>query len=249
MSISNTINFLISIFEFWINTSWYIALLMSLVTNLVVFFIAALCIEWITNRWVSEDGIFHFIDNKQLSNNQKRYEIKNGIIACGLFSLVSLLARELFEGVVPQSWGELLVEVVLFTVFYETYSYFVHRLLHLKPFTQWHGVHHRSHRVTPWSAYSVHPAEALLICLSAPLFMLIFPVHLAVIFVFHIFGVAFTMVLHSNVILNKRIPLSSTFNTYTRGHAAHHHKGNVNFGFVNTFWDRRFKTIYRNENV
>ena len=247
MSIYNIVDLLIFLFDFWINTNWYIALLMSLAANLVVFFVAAFCIEWMTNRWVAEDGLFHFIDNKPLSKNQKRYEIQNGIIACGLFSLVSLLARELFEGIVPQSWQQLFIEVLLFTVFYETYSYFVHRLLHLKPFIQWHGVHHRSHRVTPWSAYSVHPIEALLICLSAPIFMLIFPVHLAVIFAFHIFGVAFTMVLHSNIILDKRIPLSSLFNTYTLRHAAHHHKGNVNFGFVNTFWDKRLKTQYRNQ--
>ena len=232
------------LFEFWIDTSWYIALLMSLATNLLVFFVAAYCIEWITNRWISDDGIFHLIDSGPLGKNQKQYEIKNGVISCLLFSLVSLSARELFEGVLPGSLKQLLIEVLAFTIFYETYSYFVHRLLHLKPFTQWHGVHHRSHRVTPWSAYSVHPIEALLICLSAPLFMLIFPVHLAVIFVFHILGVVFTMALHSNIILNKRIPLSSIFNAYTLCHAAHHKKGNVNFGFVNTFWDVRFKTIY-----
>ena len=136
------------------------------------------------------------------------------------------------------------IEVLVFTIFYETYSYFVHRILHTRQFRNPHSVHHYSVRTTPWSAYSVHPVEALLIGMSAPLFMLIFPVHLSVIFAFHILGVTFTMLIHSNLQLNSRIVFSRLFNRYTRYHSAHHSIGNVNFGFVHSLWDSYFKTKF-----
>jgi len=180
---------------------------------------------------------------------QKISEIKNGFVACAILALVSLFARKLFVGIVPESINQLLIEVLVFTVFYETYSYFVHRILHTKRFRKPHSVHHYSVRTTPWSAYSVHPIEALLIGMSAPIFMLMFPVHLGVIFAFHILGVIFTLLIHSNLQLNERIIFSQLFNRYTNYHSAHHSLGNVNFGFVHSFWDSCFKTEFIEKKV
>jgi len=229
-------------FEFWIQTNWYIAFSMSLVTNLVIYVVAAYLINTITQKMTKNNWLGEYIDNRPFKNRQKVNEIKNGIVACVVFSLVSLLARELFAGIIPLSITQLLIEVLVFTLFYETYSYFVHRLLHTKLFRKLHSVHHYSVRTTPWSAYSVHPIEALLIGMSAPLFMLIFPVHLSVIFAFHILGVVFTLFIHSNLKLNGSNVFCQLFNRYTECHSAHHSIGNVNFGFVNSLWDLCFKT-------
>lgn len=231
-------------FEFWIQTDWYIAFVMSLMTNLGVYFVAAYLINHLTQKITQNNRLGQYIDDRPFKEGQKISEIKNGVFACAVFSFVSLLARELFVGVIPVSITQLLVEVLLFTLFYETYSYFVHRLLHTKIFRKPHSVHHYSVRTTPWSAYSVHPVEALLIAMSAPLFMLMWPVHLGVIFAFHILGVVFTLVIHSNLKLNGSNMFCQLFNRYTECHAAHHSIGNVNFGFVNSFWDLCFKTKY-----
>ncbi len=85
--------------------------------------------------------------------------------------------------------------------------------------------------------------------MSAPLFMLMFPVHLSVIFAFHILGVIFTMLIHSNLQLNDRIIFSRLLNNCTKGHSAHHSIGNVNFGFVHSFWDTYFKTKLIKRNI
>jgi sterol desaturase/sphingolipid hydroxylase (fatty acid hydroxylase superfamily) len=231
-------------FEFWIQTKFYIAFVMSLVTNLAIYFVAAYLINYLTQKITQDNRLGKYIDNRPFKKGQKLNEVKNGIFACGIFSLVSLLARELFVGIIPLSITQLLIEVIVFTVFYETYSYFVHRLLHTKKFRKPHSVHHYSVRITPWSAYSVHPIEALLIGMSAPLFMLIFPVHLGVIFAFHILGVVFTLLIHSNLKLHGSNIFSQLFNRYTECHAAHHSIGTVNFGFINSFWDFCFKTKY-----
>jgi sterol desaturase/sphingolipid hydroxylase (fatty acid hydroxylase superfamily) len=242
LSIGSILEDLILMFEFWIQTHWYIAFVMSLVTNLGIYFVASYLISFLTQKITKDGRLGKYIDERPLKVGQKLSEIKNGIVACAMFSLVSLLARELFVGVIPLSITQLLIEVFVFTFFYETYSYFIHRLLHTKPFRKPHSVHHYSVRTTPWSAYSVHPIEALLIAMSAPLFMLIFPVHLSVIFTFHILGVVFTLLIHSNLKLNGSNFLCQLFNRYTECHAAHHSIGNVNFGFINSFWDICFKT-------
>ena len=242
LSISYIIESLMLLFEFWIQTTWYIALAMALITNLVVYFVAAYLINYLTQKIAQGNRLGEYIDDRPLKKGQKVNEIKNGVLACAMFSLVSLLARELFVGIIPLSITQLLFEVLAFTLFYETYSYFVHRILHTKQLRKLHYVHHYSIRTTPWSAYSVHPVEALSIGLSAPIFMLIFPVHLSVIFAFHILGVVFTLLIHSNLKLKGKNIFSQLFNRYTESHAAHHSIGNVNFGFINSFWDLCFKT-------
>jgi len=249
LSISNIVETVILMFEFWIQTNWYIAFVMSLVTNLGIYIIAASFIDVLTIKIAADGSFGEFIDNRPLRKRQKINEVKNGIGACAIFALVSLLARNLFVGIIPESINQLVIEMLVFTIFYETYSYFVHRILHTKRFRKAHSVHHCSVRTTPWGAYSVHPIEALLIGMSAPIFMLLFPVHLGVIFAFHIFGVIFTMLIHSNLALSGRIIFSGLFNSYTRNHSAHHSIGNVNFGFVNSFWDSCFKTKIIEEKI
>ena len=240
----NNLSFLdlcILIFEFWIQTNWYIAFLMSLFTNLTVYLVGAYVINAITQK-VTKNSLFgKYIDNRPFKRDQRKYEIKNGIIACIIFSLVGLLPRKLFVAILPLSVTQLLIEILVFILFYETYSYLIHRLLHTKLFLKPHFVHHYSIRISSWTAYSIHPIEAFLIAMSAPLFMLLYPMHLSVIFMFHILGLVFTLIIHSNLKLNGNNILCQVFNRYTEYHCAHHTVGNINFGFINSFWDRCFK--------
>jgi len=245
LNISDIADNVIVLFEFWIQTSIYIAFLMSVVSNLAIYFIMAIIIEAIAIKVTKNSDFGQFIDDRPFKKGQKTQEMKYGFIACIIFSLVSLIARELFEGVLPESLFKMCIEILAFTLFYETYSYFVHRLLHTKLLRKAHSVHHQSIRVSPWSAFSVHPIEAFFISMSAPLFMLIFDIHLSIIFAFHILGVLFTMILHSNLKLDERRLFSGFFNRYTNHHSAHHVIGNVNFGFVHQFWDNLLKTNYK----
>lgn len=239
MNLFHSIN---KLFDFWITTDWYIAIMMSFVVNLIVYLSVSAGIFLFTRKMDSAKATGSFIATEPLKKGQLSKEIKYGTISCFIFAVASLFTRELFEGIWPQSVVGLLVEIMVFAIFYETYSYFIHRLLHLKPFLRIHAVHHYSRRVTPWSSYSVHPFEAVMIGLSAPLFMLMFPMHLAVILILHVLGMSFTILIHSNFVLNENIVLSKVFNGYTEYHALHHAKVKTNFGFINRFWDTVFKT-------
>ncbi len=231
-----------NIFKYWITADWYIALLMSFIINSTIYALTASSFSFITEKLSSANLVGAYIDTRKLKDAQIKKEIFYGVFACFIFSITSLLIRSLSNNIWPETALNFAVQLIVFPLFYESYSYFVHRLLHIRLFRKIHSIHHSSVRVTPWSAYSVHPIEALFIGVSAPLFMFLFPMSLSVVLTLHIFGMVFTILLHSNFAINESLVLSSKINNYTNGHVLHHQKSLVNFGFVNSFWDKVFKT-------
>ncbi|UTA46704.1 sterol desaturase family protein [Simiduia sp. 21SJ11W-1] len=156
-----------------------------------------------------------------------------------MFALLSLLTRTLADALWPTSVGMAALQALGFILFYEVYSFVVHRLLHTPLFRRIHRVHHRSVVTTPWSAYSVHPVEAALIGLSAPLYMLALPLSLGVAFVLHFAGILLTIGLHANITHRRQhtwgLPAIAR-------HGAHHTRGNVNYGFTQPLLDKALKT-------
>lgn len=217
---------------------------MSIASNIVIYTFTATILSALIKIAVEKKAIGSYINNRNLKPNQVRREIKNGLIACIVLATCSLFTRGLFKGIWPESLNTLLLQIVSFVIFYETYSYFVHRLLHTKLLAKFHSVHHSSVRVTPWSAYSVHPIEAAMIGLSAPLFMCLLPLSLGVALILHISGMMFTILLHSNYHLSKTKIFKIIFH-YPEYHSSHHTSGNANFGFINRFWDYLLKTNQR----
>ncbi len=228
--------------NYWINASWVIALLISTVTNSLIFVSTAFLLEKVTKKLLISNSSFSLINGFNFKKDQRIKEIKYGLIACLIFAGGSLFVRELFTNVFPQSFYELIIQSFSFVLFYETYSYFIHRLLHTKYFIRIHAIHHSSVRVTPWSAYCVHPVEAFFIGLSAGLFMLFFDLSLIIALVFHVFGMMFTIFIHSNITMNSSKSILTKIFSYPQYHAKHHKKSRVNFGFINQVWDKIFKT-------
>lgn len=235
-------NFINQLFEYWINTHWAIAILMSILANLIIYIIVASAVSFFTQYVVESKGVGRYIDTRNYKANQKSKEIKNGVFACVILGFCSILTRLNFHGVWPESIMLLFFQVAVFAIFYDAYSYFVHRLLHNKYLIKFHSVHHASVRVTPWSAYSVHPLEAVAIGVSAPIFMCIFPLSLGVAFTLHIFGMILTILLHSNYEYISNIKALNMVFSYLSYHSKHHFFGNVNYGFINGFWDVVLKT-------
>lgn len=225
--------------RYWVEAPWYVALTMSLMVNVSVFVVTAYMLDSAIARLAADGKYGNYLDERELKPGQIKFEIRYGVAACAMFALLSLFTRLLFDQYWPASLQQLAMQLFFFVLFYETYSYFVHRLLHTGWFIKFHSVHHRSVRVTPWTAYSVHPVEAAFIGLSAPIFMSIFPMSLGLTLLLHIFGMIFTIVLHSNFQLRGQLDKLLRYPAY---HASHHLLGKVNFGFIHSFWDDRFNT-------
>ncbi|MBB3167902.1 sterol desaturase family protein [Simiduia aestuariiviva] len=234
-------NLIDELLRYWIAAPWPIAFTIAFASNTTAYLISAYIIERASHLLIDRK-MAAWIDDRAPRANQRRIEIYYGIIACGIFAALSLLTRLVYSTVWPENLIELLLQVVVFIIFYETYSYFVHRLLHTKWLIKIHAVHHRSTRTTPWSAYSVHPIEAAFIGISAPIFMLFVPMSIGVAFVLHFSGMLFTIFIHSNTSLLHVNPATNLTNNLANQHVTHHRVGNRNFGFVNSIWDYLCKT-------
>jgi len=209
-------SFINQLFQFWANSHWIIAFIMSCVVNILVYVFTATILNKVITYIVQARQHGEYIDSRSLKENQVRVEVKNGIVACAIFAIGSLASRELFADFLPSSILNLFFQIIGFVIFYESYSYLVHRIMHLKFLSKYHYVHHKSVRVTPWSAYSVHPVEAFFISISAPLFMLLLPLSLSVALTLHIFGMMFTILLHCNLQYTANNFLLKVFFSYPR---------------------------------
>ncbi len=233
--------------QFWIESHWFVALLISTLANVGIYLGAAWLLSSLIERLIKKHPQFSHIDARPLHSDQVRREITFGVMACAVFAAVSLLSRAMFVTLWPESWLDFLLQIGAFLLFYEVYSYAVHRLLHSRWLRKQHAVHHRSVRVTPWSAYSVHPVEALCFSLTVPMFMWLWPFSLSVALLLHMGGMVFTILLHANVCYHGQQAILNFLFSHPRYHARHHAESRFHFGFLNSWCDRAFNTIKQTE--
>lgn len=124
---------------------------------------------------------------------------------------------------------------------HDTYFYFIHRALHLKPLYQWfHQTHHASLQPSPWASFSFHPVESILNAAFLPLVILFLPLHPLVI-LFHL-----TLMTVSAIFNHLGFELfpkfSQKFFVGALHHSEHHRLFRSNYGLFFTFWDLVFKT-------
>ena len=149
---------------------------------------------------------------------------------------------KIYDDVATYGWAYLVFSVVLWSFGLDTYFYWTHRFMHHPKFYKlFHMTHHRSHNPTPFTAYSFAPSEAVLVYLFVPIFFSIVPMH----------DVAFVSAMLIQIVRNGiapcgyeifprgwvQHPILGLFTTVTH-HDLHHEKGNGNYAFYFTFWDR-----------
>ena len=135
---------------------------------------------------------------------------------------------------------------ILLLAGYETYYYWLHRLMHHRSvYKIIHKVHHESIEPTVFSAFSFHPLEAFVQFIFFPIVILLIPLHLsAIAAVFSILTVS-AMINHAGVEVYgngwiiKHIIGSSH-------HDLHHREFKTNFGLNLTWWDNAMKTSSHN---
>ncbi len=194
----------------------------------------------------------------KLRNKQILRELRNSglsiLVFAIAFSITNSALEAMFGGpvfkiysdIAEYGWPYLIFSVVLWTIGLDTYFYWSHRFMHLrKTYKFFHLEHHKSHNPTPFTAYSFAPPEAILVYLFVPAFFFFIPMH----------ELAFTAAMLTQIIRNgighcgyEIFPRGwvdnrflDLFTTVTH-HDLHHEKGNGNFGFYFTFWDRAMGT-------
>ena len=130
---------------------------------------------------------------------------------------------------------------------HDTYFYWVHRAMHHpKLFKFFHRAHHRSVTPTAWAIYSFAIPEAVVMFAFVPLWLILVPAPIWVMFTWANFQLIRNAMGHSGFELHPRwwlsSPLTRWINTTTH-HDLHHSGGfNSNYGLYFTWWDRLMGT-------
>ena len=140
--------------------------------------------------------------------------------------------------------------IAIAIVLHDSYFYWAHRAMHSKRlYKLFHLTHHRSHNPTPFTAYSFAIPEAVVEYAYVPLMLLVLPIHdsaLAIVLLVMIFKNALA---HSGYEIFPQNTLDhwllKHLTTVTH-HDMHHERGNGNYGFYFTWWDRWMGTEHSN---
>lgn len=145
--------------------------------------------------------------------------------------------------------------VIALDYLHDTWFYWTHRLLHWRPlYKHVHAIHHRSTVPTAFTGYSFHVLEAIIVFANEILVCFLFPIHIGLHRVYHIFTTAIHNGGHAGyeiapfipsieaLILaafcgNKRKDFARVLNT-VQHHDLHHRYPSFHFSLYMTHWDR-----------
>ena len=131
---------------------------------------------------------------------------------------------------------------LLLPIWESFYFYWIHRLLHTKPFYRFHALHHRNTDVGPWSGLSMHPIEHLFFFGSVMIHFVLptHPLHLIFHLQFYALYATITHTGHEGFWLwgAKRLHLGNFH------HQMHHRYFEVNYGTLEIPWDVLFGTFH-----
>jgi sterol desaturase/sphingolipid hydroxylase (fatty acid hydroxylase superfamily) len=182
---------------------------------------------------------------------QLRHELRHTtvVVALATAQLAALPALGA-QGLLPAAAGPgplgTAAGVLALVAFNDLWFYAVHRLLHTRwLFKHVHAVHHRSVDVNPFSSYSFHAVEALLLSGWIVPLALLTPLPVQVVAVTQLVGLANNVMAHLGYELLPawwlRAPLLRWTNTATF-HSLHHQRVHGNYGLFSRVWDRLFGT-------
>ncbi|MGQ0701035.1 MAG: sterol desaturase family protein [Panacagrimonas sp.] len=226
----------------WKTLSLPQGLLLCLAIQVTVYLIVT------TGVWLAYGGLRRhlkiggLLDPRPLGKGQIAGEIRSGFSTCVVYAVYTFVCLKLSVGVWPDSWVEGVLQVAAFVAFYDLCFYLSHRLMHGPALARFHGHHHESVRVTPWSVHSLHPVEAAINQLPFLLFMLVWPVGFGMIALFQVLLMYGTASGHSNYDPFANMSGLERAKGFWRFHQRHHEGGRGNFGFMGLHWDWVFGT-------
>lgn len=189
------------------------------------------------------------VDAKQLAF-ETRHSLITLLIGTGTAMSISLLHASghtrLTTDLGSIGWPATVATFIALIVFSDAWFYCWHRLLHHpRLFRHVHAVHHKSVDVNPFSSYSFHGVEALVLGGWVLPVVLLVPIYLPMLGVLQVVGLANNVMSHlGHEFLPRwllRVPVLRWMNTATF-HNLHHLSFNGNYGLMFRFWDRMLGT-------
>jgi sterol desaturase/sphingolipid hydroxylase (fatty acid hydroxylase superfamily) len=139
------------------------------------------------------------------------------------------------------SWWVIALEYALYFFGFDTYFYWLHRFMHLRPVYRWvHKIHHFSTSPNVLTTLSLNPLESVINGSFVPLFTALFTVHASTMALIGPTNILMGLYVHSgyeflprwwNKSWATKWFISATF------HDQHHKYFNYNYGGYTTIWD------------
>ena len=191
-------------------------------------------------------GIGRPLDTRAVSAAQWRAEFTQSAVSVLIFGLGMIFPW----GLLQLGWAHLAVdpsatrialEILALVIWNDVHFWINHRLLHTKWLRGFHLPHHRSVTTTPFSTYSFHPVEALMLGNVILLPMLVHDFSFWALLSVPLFSLFFNCVGHANYDFFPQVSGAHWF-AASRRHHLHHARYSGNYGFQFTFMDRLFAT-------
>jgi len=191
---------------------------------------------------------------KRVDSKQIAFEIRHTVTVLLIGTCTAVAISLLYAGGHTQitidasliGWPMIAVTFVALIVFNDAWFYFWHRLLHHPILFRYvHAVHHKSLDVNPFSSYSFHWIEGLILGAWVIPVVLVVPIYLPMLGVLQGIGLANNLMSHLGYEFLPRwllrVPVLRWMNTSTF-HNLHHTAFNGNYGLMFRFWDRMLGT-------
>lgn len=197
-------------------------------------------------RALAARGIGKVLDTRTLKPDQLPREWRQSFHSVLIFGIGMVVPWGLLQlgwaQLAPSaSAGRIAVEIVVLMVWNDVHFWLNHRLLHTKALVRFHGDHHRSYVTTPWSTYSFHPLEALMLGNIILLPMLVHDFHFWSLAAVPVLSLVLNAIGHSNYDFFPRVsdthPLAAS-----RRHHLHHARSKGNYGFALAFMDQLMRS-------
>jgi sterol desaturase/sphingolipid hydroxylase (fatty acid hydroxylase superfamily) len=210
----------------------------------------------VTRRWAAGllSGRRISTRGSGVDRSQLFHEVRHSLVVFAVGSAQAVMVQtlhesggtKLIEGLGPWGLVGAIGSFLGLILFNDLWFYSMHRLLHTSfLYKHIHSVHHRSIDVNPFSSYSFHLIEAILVTgwvLPAALYI---PFPMPVLMVTQVVGLANNLMAHLGYELLPRwwagVPILRWSNSATF-HSMHHTRFKGNYGLFSRVWDRLFGT-------
>jgi lathosterol oxidase len=189
------------------------------------------------------------LDARPIGKRQYQREIGLSLITIAIFGLGVIFPW----GLLQLGWAHLaedpsslqiFIEIIILFFWNELHFYINHRLLHTPWLRPFHKAHHQSMTTSPWTTYSFHPVESMMLGSVLILPMLLHDFSIQALFSVPVFSFVINQIGHANY---DWFPDSRFFLWQgARRHQQHHEKIQGNFGFALDWLDRWLKTSLNN---
>jgi len=197
-------------------------------------------------RLLARRGIGRPLDTRALKPDQLRREWRQSLHSVLIFGIGMLVPW----GFLQLGWaqlapaagaGRIALEIAALLVWNDVHFWINHRLLHTRALVRFHGDHHRSVVTTPWSTYSFHPIEAMMLGNIILLPMLVHDFYFWSLASVPVLSLLLNVIGHANYDFFPRVgdahPLAAS-----RRHHLHHARPAGNYGFALAFMDQLMRT-------